>query len=79
MHIVPNNEKLFKYGMTESSLYDICKSSTESNIHLFWKCSNEQPFWCEITKIFNERLNISDEIALTYQTFSFSNVDTNIK
>jgi len=35
MHIVPNNEKLFKYGMIESSLCDFCCTLSESNIHLF--------------------------------------------
>ena len=77
MHIVPNNEKLFKYGMIESSLCDFCNSSTESNIHLFWECSYIQPFWCEITRFLNERLNILDGIALTYQSISFCNVDIN--
>jgi len=63
--------------MIESSLCDFCNSSTESNIHLFWECSNIQPFWCEITRFLNEILNISDGIALTYQSISFCNVDIN--
>jgi len=33
MHIVPNNEKLFKYGMIVSSLCDFCSTLSESNIH----------------------------------------------
>jgi len=33
MNIVPNNEKLFKYGMIESSLCDFCSTRPESNIH----------------------------------------------
>jgi len=48
MHIVPNNEKLFKYGMIESSLCDFCSTTSESNIHLFWECKNVQPFWTKI-------------------------------
>ena len=72
-------KNFFKYGITESSLCDFYNSSTESNIHLFWECSNTQPFWCEITKFLNERLNVSDEIALTYRSISFCNVDTNNK
>ena len=52
MHIVPNNENMLKYGMTESCLCEFCNSSTESNIHVFWECPNIQPFWCDIYKIF---------------------------
>ena len=50
MHIVPNNEKLFKYGMIESSLCDFCSTTPESNIHLFWECPNVQPFWTQMKK-----------------------------
>jgi len=48
MHIVPNNEKLFKYGMIESSLCNFCSTQPESNIHLFWECPYVQPFWTQI-------------------------------
>jgi len=44
MPIVPNNEKLFKYGMIESSLFNFCSTSSESNIHLFGECPDVQLF-----------------------------------
>ena len=47
MHILPNNEKLFQYGMIESSVCDFCRTSTETNIHLFWECTHTHPFWCQ--------------------------------
>jgi len=66
MHIVPNNEKFFKYGMIESSLCDFCSALSESNIHLFWECPNVQLFWCQIKNVLNEKLNTSSEIMFTY-------------
>jgi len=33
MHIVPNSEKPFKYGMIKSSLCDFCSTRPESKIH----------------------------------------------
>ena len=61
MHILPNNETLFKYGMTESSLCDFCSTSTETNIHLVWGCTHTQPFWCQINNFLNEKLNTSSD------------------
>jgi len=66
MHIVPNNEKLFKYGMIESSLCDFCSTRPESNIHLFWECTYVQPFWIHIKNFLIEKLNTPSEILLTY-------------
>jgi len=77
MHIVPNNEKLFKYGIIESSLCDFCSTASESNIHLFWECPDVQLFWCQIKNFLNEKLNTSSEILLSYQSISFCNVDIN--
>jgi len=79
MHIVPNNEKLFKYGMIEASLNDICSTTRESNIHLFWKCPYVQSFWTHIKNFLNEKLNTPSETLLTYQSISLCNVDINNK
>jgi len=79
MHIVPNNEKLLKYGMIESSLCDFCSTTSESNIHLFWGCPNVQPFWTQIKNFLNEKLNPPSETLLTYQSISLCNVDINNK
>jgi len=77
MHILPNNEKLFKYGMIESSLCNFCSTSIETNIHLFWECTHIQPFWRQINNFLNEKLNTSSDNLITYQSISFCNVDSN--
>jgi len=70
MHIVPNNEKLFIYGMTESSLCDFCSTRLESNIHLFWEFPFVQPFWTQLKNFLIEKLNTPSKTLLTHQSIS---------
>ena len=74
MHILPNNEKLFKYNIVESRLCEFCNSMSESNVHLFWECSKVQPFWCQINNLLQTKYT-TDETLVSYKTISLCNVD----
>jgi len=77
MYILLINEKLFKYGMIESSLCDFCSTPIETNTHLFWECIHKQQFWCQINNCLNEKPNTSSDNLITYLIIYFCNVDSN--
>ena len=77
MHIVPNNEKLFKYGLVEASTCDFCRMSVESNKHLFWECTSVQPFWSSLKTYLNTKLPSFNQIHFTYESISLCNITHN--
>ena len=77
MNIVPNNENLFKYGIVESSLCDLCSMSVETNMHLFWNCPNVHIFWNNIETYIKSQLSICTDFKLSYECISLCNTFIN--
>ena len=56
MNIIPNNKNLFKYGIVEFSLCDLCSMSVETNMQLFWNCHYVHIFGTTLRHIQNTNL-----------------------
>ena len=46
--IVFTNEKLFRFGITQSPLYTFCQKEYESMEHLLFSCNVSREFWKEV-------------------------------
>ena len=39
---------LYKIGMKDSALCEICQEDNETLLHLFWECKLLRTFWAEV-------------------------------
>ena len=67
MRIIPTNKTLFKYGIKNSNLCDICNMNIETLSHLFWECPRVQEFWNNISKLLQ---SVEININLNFETIS---------
>ena len=56
--IVWFNDKLFKYGLSETSLCTFCNASLDSLEHRFWLCGVSQDIWKDIMNWYEDKFMV---------------------
>lgn len=77
MHIIPNNNFLFKCNIVASQLCDFCTMHNDSNFHMFWECHLIQDFWIKITDFLRTILRTNNLAQLNYEYISLCNFNHN--
>ncbi|MES9884044.1 MAG: reverse transcriptase domain-containing protein [Sedimenticola sp.] len=73
MRIIATNVHLYKCGIVNSNLCDLCSMAPETYKHLFWECQKSQFFWSELNTFLQDN-NIN--FTLDWQLISLGQYET---